>query len=484
MEDSKLVSLLPEWLAFSQDSPIDPGVSREEAVALAWEVLQHLEQGSRDISSLDQEAMKDVFHALVLEVLPECSPNLGLIDTAYRLVEQFCWRPDERAERLELLRAASAIGWRLIGTDAKTVRLLRMTGSDPHVPAPDSTNELRNGVGNPGSVELFDRLDQPGESISWLFGYCRELWKRFEYGVDPVHEESIEAWGRLSGIGRLGIFDEGPFFRGELARIAGVMCRFEGRWDEAEQWFERAENEYVQTVDADVGLAQVAYARIGLLYHRYEYAEVVESAERLSRILEHLGMRSRAGKCKLAAAMALKSLGRLDEAIALCEQLVDRKGEHSVPQFSIHLYAHLADAYKERGRIPEADRCLQEGAILLASCDGTIAAADFRLVYADHFRARGDFSTAAEIFAQAREGYSALGMRPFAAYASVLLAETLMMLDRPAAAESELYSALPVLEELKMLPEGCAAVALLQEALRLRRLDHDVLRAFRTSLKM
>jgi tetratricopeptide (TPR) repeat protein len=255
-------------------------------------------------------------------------------------------------------------------------------------------------------------------------------------------------------------------------------------WDEAEEWFDRAEREYGQTLDADVGLAQVAFARIGLLYHRYKFAEALENARRLSPILDHLGMHSRAAKCELAAAMALKALGRRDEAIVVCERLLERRREHMSPSVLLHAYAHLADAYKDRGRIPETERCLQEGASRLALCDRSIAAADFQMVYADYFRARGDFATAAEIFRQAKDGYSAMGMRPFAAYASVLLAETLMMLDRRAPAEAELYWALPVLEELEMLPEGCAAVALLQEALRLRRLDPDILRAFRTSLKM
>ena len=487
MEDAELITLLPEWLAFSKDSPVDSGVSREEAVALASDVLKHLRDPLDDWPGfyLDQERMKDVFHALIAEVLPRCNPDLELVDAAYRLIQRFPWGPHERAEKLELSRGASDLGWRLIGMDAKTVRQLRMTGSDPHVPLSDSYKEFISGKKAPDSVDLFGGLDQSaGESISWLFGYCRQLWKRFEYGVSPVYRESTEAWERVVGVDRLGVFDEGPFFRGEFARLAGVMCRFEGRWDEAEQWFERAEKEYVQTLDADVGLAQIAYARIGLLYHRYEYAEALENAERLSPILDHLGMHSRAEKCRLVAAMALKALGRLDEAIVLCEQLVERRGEHSPPSFLLHAYTHLADAYKERDRMPEAERSLQEAAIQLPFCERTIAAADFHLVYADHFRTRGDFSTAAEIFARAKKGYLEVGMRPFAAYASILLAETLMMLDRRAAAESELYLALPVLEELRMLPEGCAAVALLQEALRLRRLDHDVLRAFRTSLKM
>lgn len=487
MEDTKLITLLPEWLGFSKESPIDPGMSREEAVALAWDVLQHLEQqGDCDVSSIDQDKMKDVFHALTSRVLPRCTPDIRVIDAAYRLVNRFPWCPHEKAEKLELSRQVSDLGWRSLGMDAQTVRQLRMSGTDPHVSVPDGTNQPRSGQKAPEAVvDLFGGLKQStGESIGWLFEYCRELWKRFEYGVSPIHRESVEAWERLSGNDRLGLFDEAPFFRGELARMAGVTCRFEGRWDEAEQWFGRAEKEYLQTLDADVGLAQLAFARIGLLYHRYEYVAVVENAERLSRILNHLGMQSRAEKCRLAGAMALKALGRVDEAIVILEQLAEGRGGQSPSSFLIHLHTHLADAYKERGRIPEADRCLQKGADVLPSCERTIAAADFRLVYADHLRARGDFSTAAEIFALAREGYSVVGMRPFAAYASVLLAETLMMLDRRAAAESELYSALPVLEELNMLPEGCAAVALLQEALRLRRLDHDVLRAFRTSLKM
>jgi tetratricopeptide (TPR) repeat protein len=282
---------------------------------------------------------------------------------------------------------------------------------------------------------------------------------------------------------KAGLFDERCYFQGEFARLAGVACRLQGSWEEASRWFDDAEAAYSQTTDSTIGFAHVAYARLALLYHRYEYALVIRSAGSLAELLEGLGMHTRAAKCRLAAAMATKALGRTGEAVILFEELASAHSD-AAPGFALHVFSHLADCYKEQGRLLECRASLTKAAQFLEPSGHTIAAVDFRLVYADFLRAIGKHEAAADAFRRSKEDFQALGMQPFAGYAGVLLAETLMILRRPQEAEDEVRWALPLLEHLGMLPEGCVAVALLQEAIAARRLDHDTLRAFRKTLKL
>ncbi|HEX7253928.1 MAG TPA: hypothetical protein VF376_13680, partial [Thermoanaerobaculia bacterium] len=68
-----------------------------------------------------------------------------------------------------------------------------------------------------------------------------------------------------------------------------------------------------------------------------------------------------------------------------------------------------------------------------------------------------------------------IGKRNDATEIRLALAEVLVDLGFVDRAEAEIRAALPIIEEEKMMPEGFAALALLQESLRRRKIDRQAL---------
>jgi hypothetical protein len=105
------------------------------------------------------------------------------------------------------------------------------------------------------------------------------------------------------------------------------------------------------------------------------------------------------------------------------------------------------------------------------------------LTVGETLRLQGNLSPAVEAFREGIRGYAELGMKTYVAYAQVMLAETLLALGRNREAEWEILSALPTIEEQKMVPEGFAAVAILRESASRRQADPNALRELREHLK-
>lgn len=93
-----------------------------------------------------------------------------------------------------------------------------------------------------------------------------------------------------------------------------------------------------------------------------------------------------------------------------------------------------------------------------------------------------DSSASAAALARGGPGRSALreagevGMRGDVAALHLVLADVLLGAGQDRQAEWEIRAALPIIEEEKMVPEGYAALSLLQESLRRRQIDRNALR--------
>jgi hypothetical protein len=67
-------------------------------------------------------------------------------------------------------------------------------------------------------------------------------------------------------------------------------------------------------------------------------------------------------------------------------------------------------------------------------------------------------------------------MRADMAAIQLVIADLLLDSGQEVQAEKEILAALPVIEELRMVPEGVAAIALLRESLRQRSINRQALR--------
>ena len=85
-------------------------------------------------------------------------------------------------------------------------------------------------------------------------------------------------------------------------------------------------------------------------------------------------------------------------------------------------------------------------------------------------------SAAIEAYRQAQEQFEALGMRADIAALSLIIGDLLLDQGQNAEALREIAAALPVIDELKMAPEGMAALSLLRESARRQEVNRAALR--------
>ena len=83
---------------------------------------------------------------------------------------------------------------------------------------------------------------------------------------------------------------------------------------------------------------------------------------------------------------------------------------------------------------------------------------------------------ALEAYRSALREAGEVGMQGDVAALHLVLADVLLGAGQDRQAEWEIRAALPIIEEEKMVPEGYAALSLLQESLRRRQIDQNALR--------
>ncbi len=281
----------------------------------------------------------------------------------------------------------------------------------------------------------------------------------------------------------VGLFDEREFFSGEFALLAGVANRLLGRRDDTERWLDRAEACFRHTVSPAAHLARVSYVRLTLRYDTRRHDELLELLPSTARTFENLGMEVDLAKCHFLEAMSLKELGRVPEATEKLEKLAWGEGCQADPAIQGMALLNLGDIRSSEGRFDVALRSYQRALPLLQAGKRYATLADLKGMVGETFRRMGKYGPALEAYREAVRDYSGLGMVTRAAYLKVVVAETLLEIGRSAEAEFEIRGALPTIEQEKMVPEGFAAITLLNEAIRQRRSDPKALLELREYLQ-
>lgn len=490
--EAELVALIPRWLAQTHGVDVPTGLRREEAVRRAVDLYHRLKMNRLVPSELElNDDFKDTLHGLVQVALPMTRVTLRSAADVFRLIERLPWPEHDYQEKQDLLQIVASLGWRAMGCDPDEVLILRKNAGDPQAPLPATFTSQSSGATTTGqSWRQVGQISQSaaeeirrgaGGSLMALFRFCRYLAELNEYSVSEARLEAMRIRKLLEESPSAGVFDERQYFLAELARLVGVSCRIAGRWQEAATWLDQAEAGFARTLCPTVGAAQIAYARLGLMFHRYRLLEAIEGSGPLETIFERLSMQTQAVKCRVVKAMALKGLGRLDEAVLLFEAITAKttSGEATM---RVRLLTHLGNAYREQGRTADAERVLTEALKLWPEREASVCGADAKFIFADLLRAQGRSGPAKALFARAKLEYLSLGMDWFAAYAAVLLAETELAMGEAANAEAEIRWALPILQEREMVPEGYAALALLTQSIRKRNVDSGALQELRQKL--
>jgi tetratricopeptide (TPR) repeat protein len=328
--------------------------------------------------------------------------------------------------------------------------------------------------------ELRQRLVNDPETMLGLIAALRPI--RDARPEEALREgSSLYSW--LSRVkSSFGTFDESDYFLGEVGLITGGACRLLGQRDQAELWLDRADSCFRHTLNPGPLLAMTAYARLALRYDMRRYDEVLELLPSLIQSFLRFGMLGEVSKCQLLRAVALKESGKHSEAIsALVAMSSDDQCARDASVLGVVL-VNLGDLQSTQGDLPSALASYQRAASVLATADHPYILAHLKGSIGQTLRDQGNIPAAVSAFREAAAAYDALGMKTQAAYARVVTAESLLLLTRAREAEFELFAALPTIDGQKMLPEAQAALALLRESVKQRRLNAGALADVRKHL--
>lgn len=465
-----LASMIPDWLAVTAGREVSVGLSREDALRRACVLRGLLRGGTLDPACvvLDED-LKAVFHglvALVTDIDRKAGRHLAAEASAvYHFIRRVEWGCDDLGERGELLRSCAEVGWRALGLSLRDVCMTR--------------NRLEDGTLPPAEGDIV--------SPKYRRAVLRTLASlQHERNSNPATaaSNSVRVHERLAGYsGASGFLDERCYVQGSAALSAAVPLRLLGKFDEATIWLDRAEQCFRACLDPTPLLSVVGYARLSILFEREQFDRTLEFLPVVRKGLHEAGMRRFSLKCDFLWAVCLKNFGRQVEARKILERM--RSDEELGCDAGLRglVLVHLADLLQSEGRFDGAAELLTSALSLVETSTYSFAKSDLLLVLGDSLRRQGRHEEAMSAFVEGTRQYGALGMVKWVAYGRLLMAETLLALSRPREAEVEILLALPTIEELRLVPNGFAAMALLRESLRRQKMNPEALRQLREHLQ-
>ncbi|MGE5275523.1 MAG: hypothetical protein ACM3SU_00875 [Acidobacteriota bacterium] len=317
------------------------------------------------------------------------------------------------------------------------------------------------------------RLEHP----EVLLALCGALRERIETDPAAVGEEAEFFYRFLARPARkIGEFDERDYFLGELALLAGGANRILFRREDARRWFDRSESSFVRVANASTHFARLAYQRLALAMEERRFEEVRELAPEWSETSRKLGLFEEALKYRFLEGIACREVGDLPAASEAFLEIYEeaRSGDH------IRLLApaanNLAQLHRLQGDSERALLYAQEALDLLKRARSQVGLVKLRWCVGDILREQGKTAQAVDAYREAVREAEQVGMRGDAAAIHLVLADSLLQVGQEAQAEWEVRAALPIIDEEQMVPEGFAALSLLRESVRRRKIDRQALR--------
>ena len=316
-------------------------------------------------------------------------------------------------------------------------------------------------------------LDEP----ELLISLCELLTKQLETSPATVCEEAGFFYRFVSIPKRpIGLFDEREYFLGELALIAGTACRVLFRREEARRWFDVAETHVVLVANGTAHVARLAYQKLALAAEERRFEEVLKLAPVWSENFLQLGMPEDALKCRFLVGIALWEMGQLRESVEAFRGICGDAEKLQNVRLIAQAANNLAQLYAILGEADEALTCSRKALPLLKHLSSRVHLVKLQWGLGDLLRGQGNVAGAVEAYRAALKEAGEVGMRGDAAALHLVLADVLLGAGQDRQAEWEIRAALPIIEEEKMVPEGYAALSLLQESLRRRQIDQNALR--------
>jgi tetratricopeptide (TPR) repeat protein len=305
---------------------------------------------------------------------------------------------------------------------------------------------------------------------------CETLRSEFQSSPTPLRDEADFLYRFVESFPQFGLFDEREYFLGELALLAGTACRFLFRREETHRWLDRAEARFVLTTNSATNVARLAYQRLALSVEERDFETVLELAPMWREAFAKLELPEEAVKCRFLEAASLLEINRIPEAIEVLEEVSDQAERIGNLRLMAQALNNLARYYQASGRLPEALSKAQMALPILQQLNDRVGLAKLRWCVGDIFRQQRNLGEAVDAYRSGLREAEEIGIRGDVAAIHLVLADVLLDAGFDRQAEWEIRAALPIIEEEKMVPEGYAALALLQESLRRRKIDRQALR--------
>ena len=275
---------------------------------------------------------------------------------------------------------------------------------------------------------------------------------------------------------KIGLFDERDYFLGELALVAGTACRQISRREEGRIWFDRSELAFRNTANAAGDLSRLAYQRLALRLEERHLDVVLELAPTVAKGLKELGMPEESLKCRFLEGIAMAESGRLEEAVSVFESIGQAAEEMKSDRLLSLAYGNLTHYNGMLGNADQAILWSRRAIPLLKRLDDRVGLAKIRWGLANLLRETGRIPAAIEAYRAAQREFAELEMRADVAALHLVTADLLLESGEEREAMREILAALPVIDELQMVPEGTAALSLLRESVRQQRINRQALR--------
>jgi tetratricopeptide (TPR) repeat protein len=139
-------------------------------------------------------------------------------------------------------------------------------------------------------------------------------------------------------------------------------------------------------------------------------------------------------------------------------------------------FANLTQIYGMMGNAEAAVAASARAIPVLRRLDDRVALAKTQWGLAILLRETGQIAASIDTYRTARAEFEAIGMRADVAALNLVIADLLLEVGHERDAQREIAAALPVISELKMAPEGMAALQLLRESARRQEINRQALR--------
>ncbi|HYK41357.1 MAG TPA: hypothetical protein VE007_03135 [Thermoanaerobaculia bacterium] len=316
------------------------------------------------------------------------------------------------------------------------------------------------------------------ENPETLLAVCRRLDTDLETAPAQVHRAATEAYEYIERhTGRdTFLFDEREYYLGELAILAGTAARILTLREEARNWLDRAETWFLLTANAGGDTARVGYQRLALKMEERQFTEVLRLTAPLAESFRRANAKELALKCRYLEGAALRETGALVEALERFECILEEAKALSSARILGSTYVALVQLHSELGHAADAFALVREAAPFLQSTNNRVALSKLHCGLGLLMRTQGRTEQAMEAFRAAQAEFREIDMHADVAALHLMIADLLLEAGQERQAEWEIRAALPVIDELKMVPEGFAAMSLLRESLRRRSIDRQALR--------